>query len=54
MTDHEKLELIKKMAVEALEYYGESLDALSVTLDHISTIAGFEETDCHDGKAASQ
>lgn len=54
MTDREKLETIKKWADEALEYYGESLDALSVTLDHISTIASFEETDCRDGEADSQ
>ena len=54
MTDAEKLALIKRMALEVFEYYGESLDALSVTLDHINLIAGFEETDCHDGEAASQ
>ena len=54
MTDHEKLEMISKMAHEAVEYYSESLDALSVTLDHIELIAGFEDTDCRDGCADSQ
>ena len=54
MTDYEKLVLIKKMTENICKYNIQDEGWLGATIEHVNMVAGFEETDCHGGEAASQ